>query len=82
MNARFSDGIDYYFVYDGDAGIDGAIAGYRRVTGDAKLYSKWAYGFWQCKEHYASQVRAERSEALGQSQWAYIKKLNPSTHTP
>ena len=28
LNARFSDGIDYYFVYDGDTGIDGAIAGF------------------------------------------------------
>ena len=35
--------------------IDGAIAGYRTITGAAPLYGRWAYGFWQCKEHYKTQ---------------------------
>ena len=62
LNSYFSQGIDYYFVYDTDnkgGMIDGAIAGYRTITGAAPLYSKWVYGFWQCKEHYATQVSDE-----------------------
>ncbi len=47
-----ADGIDYYFVYGGS--IDGAIAGYRDLTGAAPLYGRWAYGYWQSKEHYAN----------------------------
>lgn len=44
------DNIDYYFI----AGelIDEVIAGYRDLTGQAPLYGKWAYGYWQSKEHY------------------------------
>jgi alpha-D-xyloside xylohydrolase len=45
--------IDYYFVSGGN--IDGVIAGYRTLTGKAPLYGKWAYGYWQSKEHYATQ---------------------------
>ena len=42
--------IDYYFVWQGKgAGIDGAVRGYRTITGDAPLYGKWVYGFWQCQ---------------------------------
>ena len=46
--------IDYYFVYGKD--MDGAISGYRELTGKAPMYGKWAYGYWQSKEHYASQA--------------------------
>ena len=31
------------------------IAGYRHLTGSAPLLGKWAYGFWQCREHYYCQ---------------------------
>ena len=34
---------------------DGVIAAYRRLTGKAPLLGKWAYGFWQSQERYASQ---------------------------
>jgi alpha-D-xyloside xylohydrolase len=44
------DGVDYYFILGKD--MDGAIAGYRRLTGRAPLFGKWAYGYWQSKEHY------------------------------
>ncbi|HOK66923.1 MAG TPA: glycoside hydrolase family 31 protein [Anaerohalosphaeraceae bacterium] len=42
--------MDYYFI----AGrtMDEVIAGYRDLTGQAPLYGKWAYGYWQSKEHY------------------------------
>ncbi len=48
--SEVGDGIDYHFIYAGT--IDGAIAGYRQLTGVAPLYGKWAYGYWQSKEHY------------------------------
>lgn len=48
-----SDAIDYYFM----AGpkLDQVIADYRGLTGAAPMFGKWAWGFWQCKEHYATQ---------------------------
>ena len=45
--------VDYFFVA-GDS-MDAAIAGYRRLTGKATLLPKWAFGFWQSRERYASQ---------------------------
>ncbi|QGA55346.1 DUF5110 domain-containing protein [Sulfolobus sp. E5-1-F] len=45
--------IDYYVIYGNS--IDDVIRGYRRLTGDAPLLSKWAYGYWQSKERYKSQ---------------------------
>ena len=45
--------VDYYAMVGGS--LDGTIALYREATGPAPLYGRWAYGFWQCKEHYASQ---------------------------
>ena len=46
--------IDYYFTYS-DGTMDSAIAAYRDITGTAFLYPLWVYGFWQCREHYATQ---------------------------
>lgn len=46
--------IDYYFIL-GD-NIDRVISGYRELTGNAPLYGKWAYGYWQSKEHYKTQA--------------------------
>ncbi len=43
-----------YHLLLGD-GLDGVIAAYRRLTGKAPLLGKWAYGFWQSQERYASQ---------------------------
>jgi alpha-D-xyloside xylohydrolase len=68
--------IDYYFTHgraarnDGEpqpSKLDGAIAGYRAITGTAPLYGKWAYGFWQCKEHYKTQTEVTNA-ALGYRQ--------------
>ena len=36
--------IDYYFV--AESTVDGAVSGYRNITGAAPLYGKWVYGFW------------------------------------
>ena len=51
--------ISYYFIYG--PSLDKVVAGYRTLTGTAPMFPKWAYGFWQCREHYASQ--AETLEA-------------------
>jgi alpha-D-xyloside xylohydrolase len=51
--SEVGDGIDYYFI----AGktIDEIISGYRTLTGQAPMYPKWAYGFFQSKERYQTQ---------------------------
>jgi alpha-D-xyloside xylohydrolase len=45
--------IDYYFFYGPEPAR--VIAEYRNLTGAAPLLPRWAYGFWQCRERYASQ---------------------------
>ena len=61
--------VDYWFVPGGERGIDGAIAGYRQLTGKAVLLPKWAYGFWQSRQRYETQDQlvgvAERYRKLG-----------------
>jgi len=51
----YSEVADYidYFICAGD-NADQAIAGYRKLTGEAPMLGKWAYGFWQCRERYGS----------------------------
>jgi alpha-D-xyloside xylohydrolase len=56
--SEVADNIDYYF-FSGPT-IDEEIAAYRHLTGEAPMYGKWAYGYWQSKEHYAT-----RDELLG-----------------
>ncbi|HVO73801.1 MAG TPA: TIM-barrel domain-containing protein [Ignavibacteriaceae bacterium] len=46
--------IDYYFV--AGENMDSVISGYRKLTGKAPMYGKWAYGYWQSKEHYVTQA--------------------------
>ncbi|MQY78061.1 MAG: DUF5110 domain-containing protein [Bacteroidetes bacterium] len=42
-----------YFIIVGED-MDDVIKGYRELTGDAPLFGKWAYGYWQSKERYKS----------------------------
>ena len=53
LYADVADTIDYYFIYGPE--MDQIVAGYRALTGDAPLFGKWAYGFWQCKNRYKTQ---------------------------
>jgi alpha-D-xyloside xylohydrolase len=53
LGSEVADSIDYYFLYGPK--IDRVIGAYRELTGQAPLFGKWAYGFWQCKNRYASQ---------------------------
>lgn len=48
-----ADNLDYYVIVDEQA--DNVISGYRYLTGKAPMFGKWAYGYWQCKEHYHTQ---------------------------
>jgi alpha-D-xyloside xylohydrolase len=67
--SEVADNIDYYFIHGKN--LDGVIAGYRELTGQAPMYGKWAYGYWQSKEHYAN-----RNELLGIAQ-EYRKRQIP-----
>ena len=59
--------IDYYFIRG--ASLDGVIGGYRYITGKAVLLPRWAYGFWQSRDHYETQQEllavVERYRQLG-----------------
>jgi len=48
--SEVGDGVDYWFIY-GPA-LDHVIAGYRRITGEAPMMPRWAFGLWQCRERY------------------------------
>jgi len=48
-----ADAIDYYFM--AGPALDQVVGDYRKLTGAAPMFGKWAWGFWQCKEHYATQ---------------------------
>lgn len=51
--SEVADEIDYYFIAGNDA--DAVIAGYRKLTGSAPMFPKWAYGFMQSRERYKDQ---------------------------
>lgn len=44
--------MDFYFINGGSP--DGAIKGYRVLTGKAELLPKWAFGYMQSQERYES----------------------------
>ena len=66
LSSSFAKSIDYFFVYGPEA--DDVIRGYRQLTGQAPLFSRAAYGFWQSKNRYSTQAEivgaAERYRAL------------------
>ena len=53
FRSEVAQAIDYYFFYGPD--LNRVIADYRQLTGEAPLFPKWAYGYWQCRERYHSQ---------------------------
>jgi len=53
ISSEVADVIDYYFLYGPE--FDKIIRSYRELTGQAPMFGKWAYGFWQCKNRYRSQ---------------------------
>jgi alpha-D-xyloside xylohydrolase len=46
-------GVDYYFMAADD--MDGVIAGYRKLTGQAPMFARQAYGLFMSKERYKTQ---------------------------
>lgn len=44
---------DYYFINGGNA--DKVIASYRHLTGEAPMFPRWVFGFWQSRERYKGQ---------------------------
>jgi len=53
ISSEVADTVDYYFIYGPE--FDKIIASYRELTGQAPMFGRWAYGFWQCKNRYKSQ---------------------------
>ena len=53
MSFDVIDDLDYYFIAGPD--MDGAVAGYRQLTGAATMLPRWAFGYVQSKERYKSQ---------------------------
>ena len=53
LSSEAGQAIDYYFI--DAATLDGVIGGYRYLTGKAVLLPRWAYGFWQSRDHYETQ---------------------------
>ena len=51
--SEVGDGLDYYFI--AGRNTDEIISGFRTLTGQAPMYPKWAYGFFQSKERYNTQ---------------------------
>ena len=45
--------LDYYFIHGPD--MDGAVDGYRQLTGTAVMLPRWCYGYVQSKERYKTQ---------------------------
>jgi alpha-D-xyloside xylohydrolase len=45
--------VDYYFFYG--PSMDEVVARYRRTTGTAPMFPKWAYGLFHSKDKYESQ---------------------------
>ena len=66
--SEVGDNIDYYFIFGQD--MDEVIAGYRDLSGQAPMYGKWAYGYWQSREHYE-----DRNELLSIAEEYRIRKI-------
>ncbi len=48
------DELDYYFIYGPE--FDQIVRGIRQLTGTVPMLPRWAFGYIQSKEHYASQT--------------------------
>jgi len=66
LQSNDANAVDYYFI--AGPSFDRIIAGYRRLSGTAPLFPRWAYGYWQSRLAYASREQlldtASRYRAL------------------
>lgn len=53
FRSDYGEGIDYTVFYGPN--LDRVVTLYRNLTGNAPMFPKWAFGFWQCRERYSSQ---------------------------
>ena len=53
FSSERAEAVDYYVLTG--AGAEAIIAGYRKLTGEVPMLPRWAWGFWQSYEHYATQ---------------------------
>ena len=53
FTSAVGDGVDYYFIYGGDA--EHVVARLRKLTGAAPMFPRWVFGYWQSRERYKSQ---------------------------
>lgn len=53
FKSEIADKIDYYFILADD--INQTISQYRELTGNAPLFPRWAYGYFQSRNRYWSQ---------------------------
>jgi alpha-D-xyloside xylohydrolase len=53
VSSEVAHALDYYFV--AGENLADVIAGYRELTGPAVMLPRWAYGFWQSRQRYATQ---------------------------
>ena len=54
--SEVGDSVDYDFVYGPSP--DRVIAGYRRLTGQASMMPRWAFGLWQSRQRYETQQQS------------------------
>ncbi|MGY5452169.1 TIM-barrel domain-containing protein [Agarivorans sp. MS3-6] len=52
FSSEAGDSIEFYFIYGPE--FEQIIQQYRRLTGAAPLFGRWAYGYWQSKERYVN----------------------------
>jgi alpha-D-xyloside xylohydrolase len=50
LSSEVGDKIDFYVFFGDD--LDEVIAAYRKLTGKAPMFPKWAYGYFQSKQRY------------------------------
>jgi alpha-D-xyloside xylohydrolase len=54
--SEVGDAVDYWFVYG--PSLDRVTAGYRRLTGEAPMMPRWAFGLWQSRQRYETQQQS------------------------
>ncbi|WP_329741356.1 TIM-barrel domain-containing protein [Dyella sp. A6] len=80
--------VNYYFIHGND--LHDVIAGYRKVTGKSVMLPRWAYGYWQSRDHYTNSKEiidtVEKYRSLGLpldnivQDWRYWKDPDWGTH--
>jgi alpha-D-xyloside xylohydrolase len=65
MQSEVANFIDYYFMVGPKP--DDIVASYRAITGAAPMFGRWALGYWQSHDAYASQSELLNTAAMYRS---------------